>query len=151
MLEHIQHAFGGSETNEAVNRFTLNRLLVFAYNHITQQSKQRGQKINLQVEKQWSYGPVKYKGTKCILSGKPDYCVWYGQKEEVAVSVVVVEAKTEESASTGVAQTLAYMGKYLTIFDGISGESNFLKGVFIDPASRRVRQTPLCMVSQQTP
>lgn len=145
MLEQIQRAFGDSETNEAVNRFTLNHLLVFAHNHTTE-SKQRGQKINLQVEKQWSFGPVKYKGTKCILSGKPDYCVWYGQKEEVAVSVVVVEAKTEESATTGVAQTLAYMGKYLTIFDGISRESNFSKGVFIDPASRRVRQTPLCMV-----
>lgn len=49
-----------------------------------------------------------------MLSARTDYGVWYGENEEVALNVIIVEAKKTDSES-GVAQALGYMGKWLTI------------------------------------
>ncbi|KAJ5893575.1 hypothetical protein N7495_005266 [Penicillium taxi] len=108
MIDHIQRAFSSSKTNKTVMRFTLNYLLVFAYNYTTSHSNQKN--LQLQVETQWSYGPVTFEGVRYNMGGKPAYCLCYGQKEDVAVGVVIVEVKQAESASSGLAQTLAYMG-----------------------------------------
>ncbi|KAJ5926428.1 hypothetical protein N7516_008201 [Penicillium verrucosum] len=56
------------------------------------------------------YGPVTHKGLKYDLVGRPDYSLWYGDEEDVAVSIVVVETKGGAGPSTGVSQTLGYMG-----------------------------------------
>ena len=49
-----------------------------------------------------------------MLSARTDYGVWYGENEEVAFNVIIVEAKKTDSES-GVAQALGYMGKWSTI------------------------------------
>jgi hypothetical protein len=56
---------------------------------------------------------VKHKGKKWNLNGKSDYTVWYGDIDDVAVNVVIVEAKGEGKGTTGLPQTLGYMGKSL--------------------------------------
>ncbi|KAJ5238139.1 hypothetical protein N7489_008230 [Penicillium chrysogenum] len=66
--------------------------------------------LNLNAEGLSRYGPVIYKDTKHDLIGRPDYSLWYGNKEDVAISVVVVKTKGVESVTSGVSQTLGYMG-----------------------------------------
>lgn len=105
-----KNAFGNSEANEALTRVTLNNLLVDAHHHVrSHYDNVKG--LHLNAEALWRYGPVVYKDAKYDLVGRPDYSVWYGTKEEIAVSVVVVEAKSGGTATAGVPQTLGYMGK----------------------------------------
>lgn len=66
----------------------------------------------------WAYSPVKWKGKKWkdkkwMLTGRPEYGVWYGG-EDLELNVVVMEAKKHHSGGAGVPRALAYMGKYLT-------------------------------------
>jgi hypothetical protein len=67
------------------------------------------------MERIWAYSPVKWKGKTWILSGRPDYGIWYGEEEDIDLNVVIMEAKRPNSGSEGVPQALAYMGKYLTL------------------------------------
>ncbi|KAJ5859930.1 hypothetical protein N7534_005207 [Penicillium rubens] len=46
-----------------------------------------------------------------MLSGSPDYGIWYGEEEDLDLNVVIMEAKRPNSASEGVPQALAYMAK----------------------------------------
>ncbi|KGO37473.1 hypothetical protein PEX1_101350 [Penicillium expansum] len=85
-----RNTFGNSESNEALTRITLNNLLVCSHHHITSHSDDTSNTVHLNAEANWS--------------------LWYGPKEDVAVSVVVVEAKSGATATSGVSQTLGYMG-----------------------------------------
>ncbi|CAP86831.1 hypothetical protein PCH_Pc20g15020 [Penicillium rubens Wisconsin 54-1255] len=53
--------------------------------------------LNIQVERGWKYGPVKWHRKTYFSTGRPDYRVWYGEEEEVSLNVVV-EAKRQEGA-----------------------------------------------------
>lgn len=57
---------------------------------------------------------MKDRKKKFALIGKPD-TVWFGDIDDTAVNVVVVEAKSHDHASIGVPQCLAYMGQCLMI------------------------------------
>lgn len=110
-------AFGKSVPNEALTRITLNNLLIFAHHFVTSQPgttssdmKMNDLNLNLNAEGLWRYGPAIYKGAKYDLVGRADYSLWYGNEEDVAVSVVIVETKGTLSVSTGVSQTFGYMG-----------------------------------------
>ncbi|KAJ5964768.1 uncharacterized protein N7479_004644 [Penicillium vulpinum] len=103
-------AFENSDANEAMSRVILNNLLTFSHDYVTSKSDSTGHDVHLNAEGLWRYGPVTYKGAKYDLTGRPDYTLWYGTEAEVAVSVVVVEAKSGASAMSGVSQALAYMG-----------------------------------------
>lgn len=106
-----RNTFGNSESNEALTRITLNNLLVCSHHHITSHSDDTSNTVHLNAEANWRYGPVVHDKMKYDLIGRPDYSLWYGPKEDVAVSVVVVEAKSGATATSGVSQTLGYMGK----------------------------------------
>ena len=45
-----------------------------------------------------------------MLSGKPDYCVWYGEDETLCVNVLVIEAKGGAYATNPIPQLLEYIG-----------------------------------------
>ncbi|KAI2702042.1 hypothetical protein DTO012A7_1007 [Penicillium roqueforti] len=114
-MDMTRDAFGKSGPNEALTRITLNNLLIFAHHFVTSQpsttsSDMNMNDLNLNAEGLWRYGPVMHKDTKHDLVGRPDYSLWYGNEEDVAVSVVVVETKGVESVTSGVSQTLGYMG-----------------------------------------
>ncbi|KAJ5418598.1 uncharacterized protein N7487_002148 [Penicillium crustosum] len=57
----------------------------------------------------WGYGPVSWDGKKYTLTGRPDYGIWYGDRKNLALNTVVVEAKHGE-VQLSLAETLAYMG-----------------------------------------
>ncbi|KAJ5399896.1 hypothetical protein N7465_010385 [Penicillium sp. CMV-2018d] len=76
--------------NEASIRYKLN-LLVCAHDLVLSSSNES--------TRLWS-----------TLSGRPDYGIWYGDKEELDLSVVIIEAKRPNTGSEGVPQALAYMG-----------------------------------------
>lgn len=115
-MEFTRDAFGNGKGNEALTRVTLNNLLVYAHRHATSRSDNLNNTIHINAEGHWRYGPVVHKGTKFDLIGRPDYSIWYGTQEDLAVSVVVVEAKSGTTATSGVAQTLGYMGKYFNYY-----------------------------------
>lgn len=106
-----------SDMSEAKIRISLNMLLIYAVDLVRfgapPAHPPSPQSLRLKPESTWSYGPAKGDPTmKCNLLGRPDYGVWYGEVEETAVNVVVVEAKRVGHSSSGVAQCLAYMGKF---------------------------------------
>ncbi|KAJ5501304.1 hypothetical protein N7453_006121 [Penicillium expansum] len=105
-----RNTFGNSEADEALTRITLNNLLVCSHHYITSHSEDMSNNVHLNAEANWRYGPVVQDGMKYDLIGRPDYSLWYGTKEDVAVSVVVVEAKSGATATSEVPQTLGYMG-----------------------------------------
>ena len=100
---------GRSQPSEA--RWIINSLLLEAYEIATLIHPHAAQPLNIQAERGWKYGPVKWHRKKYFLTGRPDYGVWYGEEEAVSLNVVVVEAKREPG---GTEQALGYMGKYLS-------------------------------------
>lgn len=111
VLAKVEAARSKSPLNEASIRWTLDLLLVYAHDIATFGQPDAGQQIGIQTERHWVFEPVKYEKKKFALVGKPDYAVWYGNADDTAVNIVVVEAKSPNSAGKGV----AYMGEYLMI------------------------------------
>ncbi|KAJ5922298.1 hypothetical protein N7516_010001 [Penicillium verrucosum] len=58
----------------------------------------------------YQFGPVWLNCKKVILSGRPDYSVWYGVSEALCLNVLIVEAKGSPKATNPIAQLLGYMG-----------------------------------------
>lgn len=114
VLAKVNSALSNSPKNEANIRFTLDLLFVYAHNIATCQPN-RGQTISIQTEKHWVFEPVRHEKQQYALVGRPDYAVWYGNDNEVAVNIVVMEAKSADDAGRGIPQCLAYMGQYLII------------------------------------
>lgn len=85
-----------------------------------------------------------------MLTGRPDYGIWYGEEEELELNVVVMEAKKPHSGGAGVPQALAYMGKYLTRSSQRTSKLTCPKGVFIDREKTAERQTQPSMEFQAT-
>ncbi|KAJ6183701.1 hypothetical protein N7519_005002 [Penicillium mononematosum] len=61
-----------------------------------------GQHIAIQTKRHWMFEPVKYEKKRLALVGKPDFAVWYGNVNDTAVNIAVVEAKSVDSAGKGV-------------------------------------------------
>lgn len=55
---------------------------------------------------------VSYNGQETVLNARADYSLWYGNPEELALNLVVVEAKDSSSFNLLPKQALAYMGKF---------------------------------------
>lgn len=90
-------------------------LLVCAHHMVSSSLGESARAMHVQMENTWAFTPVKWKGETFTLTGRPDYGVWYGDKEEIEVNVIVVEAKRPDDASLGVPQALAYMCEYFSI------------------------------------
>ncbi|KAJ5889037.1 hypothetical protein N7495_009078 [Penicillium taxi] len=108
VLRKIDHVLSRSGPSEANIRMSLNMLLIYA--HDMAFSGFLRSPVSITTEKTWAYGPILHSTEKIMICGKPDYVAWYGEKEEIAVNVLIVEAKTRGSASNGFSQCLAYMG-----------------------------------------
>lgn len=115
VLSKIDNATAKSAPSESNIRFTLDILLVYAHDIAMSENPARRHAISVQTEKHWAYGPVKWNKKDYRLVRKPDYAVWYGEVEETALNVVVVEAKKRHMAGTGLIQCLGYMGEYLAL------------------------------------
>ncbi|KAJ6006777.1 hypothetical protein N7451_004721 [Penicillium sp. IBT 35674x] len=109
-LRTINAILNKSAPNEANIRFKINDLLFYACLVATSQDIASVRSISLQTESPLFLPGVKHQGKKWNLNGKPDYAVWYGEVDDVAVNVVIVEAKAEGRAMTGLPQALGYMG-----------------------------------------
>ena len=76
------------------------------------------------------YMVVKIDKVRKLLSGRPDYSLWYSRQSDLETNLVVVEAKTTEELSGGEAQLLGYMGQYCLVFFHIAKASLiFLPGL----------------------
>ncbi|KAJ5782164.1 hypothetical protein N7457_003938 [Penicillium paradoxum] len=106
-ITRVNRALDRRPTSEANVRWILNALLQEAFDIATTIHPHAAQPLNIQAEKGWKYGPVKWHRKKYYLSGRPGYGVWYGEDEDFSLNVVVIEAKREEG---GRAQALGYMG-----------------------------------------
>ena len=111
-INKITRALGRSHPSEANGRWILNSLPLEACHIATVIYPHAAQPLNIQTERGWKYGPVKWHRRKYFLTGRPDYGVWYGEEEAVSLNVVIVEAKRELG---GMEQALGYMGKYPTL------------------------------------
>ncbi|KAJ5783291.1 hypothetical protein N7457_005065 [Penicillium paradoxum] len=109
VMKKVDAARSDSPMNEATSRWTLDLLLIYAHDIVTCGQPDAGQAIAIQTERHWVL-PVKFEKRDMNLVGKPDYAVWYGNPNDTAVNVVVVEAKGEGNAGKGMSQCLAYMG-----------------------------------------
>ncbi|KAJ5799920.1 uncharacterized protein N7518_001988, partial [Penicillium psychrosexuale] len=107
-LKLIDEASNRSPSTEATVRWTIDALLLNAHS-IAAKRTPTARPINVQRELPYTHGPVRLKGKLVMLSARTDYGVWYGETEEIALNVVIVEAKKMDSES-GVVQALGYMG-----------------------------------------
>ncbi|KAJ9489968.1 hypothetical protein VN97_g3266 [Penicillium thymicola] len=83
-------AHGAICANEASIRYKLNLLLVCAHD--------------------LAYSPIKWEGKIRTLWGRPDYGIWYGEKEDLDLNAVIMEAKRPNAGGDEIPQALAYMG-----------------------------------------
>jgi hypothetical protein len=102
--------------NESTVRFSANALILHTLDIAADEAQAPIDLLNLQTEQTWTSEPYKYDNQTCKITGRSDYCVWYGEEEDVALNVIIVEAKTPGSASMSERQALSYMGKYIRIF-----------------------------------
>ncbi|CAG7925820.1 unnamed protein product [Penicillium olsonii] len=109
-FEKSDRAHGNSFAKEVSIRSKLNLLLVSAHDLVSSSLDESMSPLAIQMERTWAYTPVKWKGKLWMLTGRPDYGIWYGEREEIELNVVVMEAKRTDYGSAGVAQALAYMG-----------------------------------------
>ncbi|KAJ5765665.1 hypothetical protein N7520_005224 [Penicillium odoratum] len=59
-------------------------------------------------ESQWSKEGLMFHGKEVKLTGRPDYTVWYGDDDDLAVNIVMMEVKATDLALTGVPQALGH-------------------------------------------
>ncbi|KAJ5819605.1 hypothetical protein N7474_005196 [Penicillium riverlandense] len=109
-IELIDEVLNNSVSNEASIRWKLNALMMHAHRMATADKTASNQPISIQTESLFSMGPVVHDEQQWTLTGRPDYTVWYGNKDHVSLNVVVVEAKCQQRGLTGLPQALAYMG-----------------------------------------
>ncbi|KAJ5822291.1 uncharacterized protein N7525_011575 [Penicillium rubens] len=123
-IDKITRALGRSHPSEENGRWILNSLLLEAYEIATVICPHAAQPLNIQAERGWKYGPVKWHRRKYFLTGRPDYGVWYGEEEAVSLNVVIVEAKRELG---GMEQALGYMASngYDFVFLKIDNDSKW--------------------------
>lgn len=91
----IEKAFGHSRINEACARWIVNSVILDAYETTTSTIK-NAQPLSVQCERGYKFGPVTLNRQKVVLSGRPDYSVWYGESEALCLNVLVVEAETKK-------------------------------------------------------
>ncbi|OQD96128.1 hypothetical protein PENSOL_c017G03142 [Penicillium solitum] len=91
-LLRIENAVGDTPNSEAHNRFTLNELTFYGYDHA---HKSRSTKSN---------------PSTCSPNGRPDYSIWYGDEEESSVNAIAIEAKSDSRFPPGIPQALGYTG-----------------------------------------
>lgn len=113
----IKEAIGNSRINEASARWVVDAVIHHAYKAATTDIK-NAQPLSVQCERTYQFGPVWLNRKKVILSGRPDYSVWYGVSEALCLNVLIVEAKGSPKATNPIAQLLGYMGPYLNIYIG---------------------------------
>jgi hypothetical protein len=113
-LDLIEKAFGHSRTTEAGARWIVDSIILHAYATATSSIK-NAQSLNVQCERGYNFGPVTLNRKKLILSGRPDYSVWYGESEALCLNVLIVEAKGGAKGSNPIPQLLGYMGAYLAM------------------------------------
>ncbi|KAJ5928016.1 hypothetical protein N7466_006972 [Penicillium verhagenii] len=90
-LSLVDETLNLSKSNEANIRWKLNLLLI------------------VNTEHQWSQEGLMIHGKEVRLTGRPDYAIWYGEEDELAVNVILMEAKTTNLGFADIAQTLGYM------------------------------------------
>ncbi|KAK4861745.1 hypothetical protein LT330_003780 [Penicillium expansum] len=83
-------------------------LLLLARDVVLSRLPDAVQFLSIKTETTWRYGPVSWDRKKRTLVGKPDYGIWYGDRKNLALNTVVVEAKSGEMQMS-LAQTLACM------------------------------------------
>ncbi|KAJ5695832.1 hypothetical protein N7536_006244 [Penicillium majusculum] len=101
-LEKADRAHGTSCANEASIRCKLNLLLVCAYDLVLSSSNESTRHLNIQTERIWAYSPVQWDVETRTLSGRPDYGIWHGEKKDLDLNVIIMEAKRPNSGSEGV-------------------------------------------------
>ncbi|KGO74162.1 hypothetical protein PITC_022200 [Penicillium italicum] len=105
----IKEAIGNSRINDASARWVVDAVIHHAYKAATTDIK-NAQPLSVQCERTYQFGPVWLNRKKVILSGRPDYSVWYGVSEALCLNVLIVEAKGSPKATNPIAQLLGYMG-----------------------------------------
>ncbi|CAI7637985.1 unnamed protein product [Penicillium bialowiezense] len=118
-------AVGPSKPCEALSRMTVDNVVMSAHETATlniqnalrsniqnalRSNIQNAQPIYLQCERNYKFGPLTLDHRKVVLSGRPDYSVWYGANEALCLNVMVVEAKGQVSGTNPIPQILGYMG-----------------------------------------
>ncbi|KAJ5926539.1 hypothetical protein N7516_008312 [Penicillium verrucosum] len=111
----IERTFGHSRINEASARWIVDSVIINAYETATSTIR-NAQPLNVQCERGYKFGPVTLNRQKVVLSGRPDYSVWYGESESLCLNVLIVEAKGQIRGTNPIPQLLAYIGTYLAIY-----------------------------------
>ncbi|KAJ5181487.1 hypothetical protein N7449_011634 [Penicillium cf. viridicatum] len=81
-------------------------LLLLARDVVLSRLPDAVQLFSIKTETTWGYGPVSWDGKKYTLTGRPHYGIWYGDRKNLALNTVVVEAKPGE-VQLSLAETLA--------------------------------------------
>lgn len=83
--------------------------------------------------------PWKWEGKPCTITGRMDYALWYGRRNEAEANLVVVEAKKTDGGAIAEGQVLCYMGKSLSRLSvkAINRTyADFCKQFYTTPASK---------------
>ncbi|KAI9372524.1 hypothetical protein BJX61DRAFT_542613 [Aspergillus egyptiacus] len=127
MLENYDLAFGHAEKNEALVRSRIDAIVLTTLAAKKREEfrqhgggKAPGQRTSTQSvasyrSLHWGLErtvklPWTVNGKRCLLSGKMDYALWYGRRDEGETNMVIVEAKKYGAVSLGRDQVIAYMG-----------------------------------------
>ncbi|KAJ5543238.1 hypothetical protein N7535_005668 [Penicillium sp. DV-2018c] len=111
LLENLAMTDGaltGEQNAQARMRWRMNHFLLFAFNTAIDTSSEN--QLEIHREPRWSFGPVRYKDQAVKLSGCPSYGLWYGDEDEVALNVIVVQNKRLKQYDEAISEVLGYMG-----------------------------------------
>ncbi|KAL4783775.1 hypothetical protein BJX76DRAFT_357679 [Aspergillus varians] len=126
LLNDYDLAFGKAEKNEAVVRARIDAIVLTTLaakkrEELGQHGGGKGSGKRTSTQSTKSYKSIHWglertlklpwvvDGKKCLLTGKMDYALWYGRKEEAETNMVIVEAKRYGSHAVGRDQVIAYM------------------------------------------
>ncbi|KAL2870085.1 uncharacterized protein BJX67DRAFT_378631 [Aspergillus lucknowensis] len=127
ILDDYELAFGRAEKNEAVVRTRIDAIVLTTLaakkrEEFGQFGGEKGPGKRTSTQSVSSYKSIHWglertiklpwvvDGQKCLLSGKMDYALWYGRRDEAETNMVIVETKKYVSVSVGRDQVIAYMG-----------------------------------------
>lgn len=105
-----------SETSaETRMRWRMNYFLLCAFDLAMDSHSEERRLLEIHSEPRWSFGPVRYNGQAVKLSGCPSYALWYGDKDEAALNVIVAQSRRFSGSDEGIAEVLGYMGELIVL------------------------------------
>lgn len=103
-------------STKATIRWRMCKFIRLAFDEAMNSSSEQRGRLEIHLERRWSFGPIRYNDQVVKLSGYPSYVLWYGGEDDMALNVMVAQDERFGESDKGIAEVLGYLGKSIVLY-----------------------------------